>query len=115
MKIEYKYYGPNQGLEGLQAKLYNEASGQSTTEKELEEIHKSRDPKMMRYALTSEEKLLNIVTARKSKSQPERVYINYPCAVSECATEVQETIFNELNIYLTNKESQNQYTRVRLR
>ncbi|MFX0063107.1 MAG: hypothetical protein ACFFC7_13095 [Candidatus Hermodarchaeota archaeon] len=104
MKIVYRYYEPNQGLEDIQAKIYTEVSGLPATAAQIRERNLRRDPKITRYALTEEGKPLAYVTARDSGSHVGRTYIGYPWALPDCPLEVQQKIFDELIAYLKTRE-----------
>ncbi len=100
MKIVYKQWKPDEGLEELQAKIYSTISGLPATAEQIRERNMSRSPEMTRYALTKDGKPLAYTTARDSTSDPGVTYIGYPWAMKGCPKEVQEKIFNELFEYL---------------
>ncbi|MFX0092415.1 MAG: hypothetical protein ACFFBD_11680 [Candidatus Hodarchaeota archaeon] len=104
MKIVYRHYEPDQGLEEIQAKIYTEVSGLPATAAQIRERNLRREPETTRYALTEEGEPLAYVTARDSGSHVGRTYIGYPWALPGCPSEVQEKIFDELFAYLRKRE-----------
>ncbi|MFX0092414.1 MAG: hypothetical protein ACFFBD_11675, partial [Candidatus Hodarchaeota archaeon] len=106
MKVIYRHYESDQGLEEIQAKIYTEVSGLPATAAQIRERNLMQDPKMTRYALTEEGVPLAYVTARDAGSHdPEgRTYVGYPWVLPDCPFEVQEKIFDELFAYLRKRE-----------
>lgn len=105
MKVVYRHYEPNQGLEELQAKIHTEASGLPATAEQIRERNMSRDPKTTLYALTEDGKPLAYVTSRDSRHHVGRTYIFYPWALPNCPTEVQEKIFDDLLAYIKKRKN----------
>ncbi|MFW9993562.1 MAG: hypothetical protein ACFFD4_16070 [Candidatus Odinarchaeota archaeon] len=106
MKVVYRHYEPDQGLEEHQAKIYTEVSGLPATADQIRARFSSvnKDPKTVRYALTEDGQPLAYVQSTKSTSHPGRTYISYPWALPNCPAEVQEKIFDELLSYVQEQE-----------
>lgn len=104
MKVVYKNWEPNQGLEEIQAIIYRETKGLSISLDYLRQENNSREPLMSRFALTEDGKPLAHVDSTDSPSTPGKTYISYPWAVADCPSEVQEKIFNDLLKHLENRE-----------
>ncbi|MFX0050845.1 MAG: hypothetical protein ACFE8U_06065 [Candidatus Hermodarchaeota archaeon] len=105
MKVIYRYYEPNQGLEEQQAKVYAEVSGLPADAEEIKRRFKGekRDPQSARYVLTEDAQLLAYVQTSKWVARPGTYIISYPWALPECPPEAQERIFDELLIWLKTK------------
>jgi hypothetical protein len=105
MKVVYKNWEQNQGLEEIQAKIYTEVSGLPTraTAEEITERNNNRGPDMTRYALTESGEPLAYITSNIDDDEPWEALIGYPWAMSECPQEVQEKLFNEQMSYLKGK------------
>ncbi|MHA1906889.1 MAG: hypothetical protein ACW98Y_06320 [Candidatus Thorarchaeota archaeon] len=104
MKVVYKNYEKDQGLDEIQAKIYAEASGLPATAEEIKARNIERDQKMTRYALTDDGSPLAYVTCRDSSSEEGRTYIGYPWKLSDCPKEAQKKLFDEQLDYLKNRE-----------
>ena len=106
MKVIYKHYEPNQGLEELQAKIFSKVSGQPASAKEIKAKYKDqkKDPKTILYALTEDGDPLAYVQATDSTSHKGRTHISYPWALAVCPLEIQEKIFDEVLAYLLKQE-----------
>ncbi len=106
MKVIYRHYEPNQGLEDLQAKIYSEASGRPASGEEIRAKYKDqkKDPKTTLYALTEDGDPLAYVQATDSSSHIGRTHISYPWALLGCPAEAQEKIFDEVFEYLLQRE-----------
>jgi hypothetical protein len=100
LKVVYRHWEPDQGLEETQAKIYTEASGLPARAEEIRVRNMTRDPKMTRYALTEAGEPLAYITSRDSSSERGRMYIGYPWAMPGTPTEVQEKLFDEVYSYL---------------
>ncbi|MBD3404616.1 MAG: hypothetical protein GF411_00595 [Candidatus Lokiarchaeota archaeon] len=105
MKLIYKNYEPEKGLEEKQAELYTELSGRTATADQIRTRNTQKAPEMTRYVLTEDNEALAYVTARRSRSNPRRVYIGYPWARPTCPEDAQLKIFNELMDYLKKEYS----------
>ena len=59
LKIIYRFYKPNQGLEEIQAQIYNQATDERATADQIRERYKieKTNPKFVRYAFTRMENL----------------------------------------------------------
>ncbi|MFX0014733.1 MAG: hypothetical protein ACFFB2_00965 [Promethearchaeota archaeon] len=106
MKVIYRYYKPDQGLEDLQAKIYSEVTGRPVSGEDIRSRYKDqkKDPKTTIYALTEDGAPLAYVQATDSTSHIGRTHISYPWALSACPAGVQEKIFDELFAYLLQRE-----------
>ena len=106
MKVVFRHYSPNIGLEEQQANIYKKISGLSASANEIKERIKgeNRDPRMIRYALTDEGKVLAYVQARDSPIRFGRTAISYPWALPECSESVKNKLFDELMTYLLQRE-----------
>ncbi len=104
MKVVYRHYEPNQGLEEIQAKIYTELSGLPATAEQIRERNTRRDPRTTRYVLTEKGGPLAYITARDAGSHVGRTYMGYPWALPSCPIEAQERIFNDLLDYLMKRK-----------
>ena len=104
MKVQYKNYEADQGLDELQAKIYTEASDLPATAEEIRARNIERDQKMTRYALKEDGSPLAYVTCRDSSSEHGRTYIGYPWTLADCPKEAQQKLFSEQLDYLKKRE-----------
>ncbi|MFX1283171.1 MAG: hypothetical protein ACFFB5_05925 [Promethearchaeota archaeon] len=112
MKVNYRYWEPNQGLEELQAKIYNEnnpstqpVTGQQIIERfEREKI----DPKTIRYAIDEEGNPLAYIQAR-DYDPIEETHLGYPWALPNCPEGVQDKLFDEMLEYVKQREIAKKY------
>jgi hypothetical protein len=104
MKVVYKVWEPDQGLEDIQARIFSEASGIPERAELIRQRNLERAPEMTRYALTEDGEPLAYVTARDSSSGEGRTYIGYPWKMPDCPEEAQLKIFDELLSYLQGRE-----------
>ena len=104
MKVKYRIWEADQGLEDIQAKIYTKASGLPAMADQIRERNIRRDPNYTRYAMTEKGEPLAYVTARNSGSSPGRTYIGYPWKMPDCPTDVQEKMFNELFEYIKKRD-----------
>lgn len=105
MKVVYRSYEPEQGLDEFQARIYSEASGLPARAEEIRQRNLSREPQMTRYALTEKGEPLAYITSRDSSSEVGRTYIGYPWALPGAPVEAQEKLFNDLLGYLKKREN----------
>ncbi|MFX0014735.1 MAG: hypothetical protein ACFFB2_00955 [Promethearchaeota archaeon] len=98
MKLIYRHYEPNQGLEEKQAKVYTKVSGLPADAEEIKRRFKGekRDPLSARYVLTEDGDLLAYVQTSRWAARPGTYIVSYPWALPDCPTEAQEKIFDEL-------------------
>ncbi len=112
MTVEYRYWEPNQGLEELQAKIYNEKNPSSqpvTAQQIIERFEREKiDPKTARYALDEDGKPLAYIQARDYESV-EETHLGYPWALPSCPKEVQDKLFDEMLDYLKQREIAKDY------
>lgn len=106
MKVIYRHYEPDQGLENLQAKIYSEVTGRPASGEDIKARYKDqeKDPKTTLYALTEDGAPLAYVQATDSTSHIGRTHISYPWALPACSVEVQEKIFDEVLTYLQQRK-----------
>lgn len=106
MKVVYRYYEPNQGLEEVQAKIYTEASGFSASADEIKESFQGEVNRLKTalYALTEDGQPLAYVQARDSGSRLGTVRMSFPWAMLDCPAEVQEKIFDEMVDFLKKRK-----------
>ena len=104
MKVVYKVWEPDSGLEDIQARIFSEASGIPERAEVIRLRNLNRAPEMTRYALTEDGEPLAYVTARDSSSGEGRTYIGYPWKMPDCPEEVQLKIFDELISYLNERK-----------
>ncbi|MHA2362852.1 MAG: hypothetical protein ACXAC7_02765 [Candidatus Hodarchaeales archaeon] len=111
MNVTYRNWEPNQGLEELQAKIFNHNTEQSVTAKDIiERFEREKiDPKTVRYALTEDGKPLAYVQARDYPTVKE-IHIGYPWALPECPEGVQDKLFDELMAYIKQREIAKEYS-----
>lgn len=104
MKVIYKFYTPNQGLEEIQARIFNHNTGFNATAEEIRERYKrgKTNPHFIRYAFSEEGQPLAYVQARVA--QDKSILIGYPWAYPECPEEVQNVLFDEMLAYILQKE-----------
>ncbi len=100
MKIVYKHYKPNQGLEEVRAKIYTKATGLPANAEQIRIQAEGRDPKLMRFAFTKEGKPLAYISASGGDYEPWSIGMGYPWALPGCPKEVQEKLFEDLFGYL---------------
>lgn len=103
LDIIYRQYEPDKGLEEIQAKIFNQATGEKATAENIKNRYEKEktNPRFVRYAYTKDGTPLAYCQARRDDKKS--IAIGYPWAVPECPTEVQEKIFDELFGYI--KES----------
>ncbi|UCE10299.1 MAG: hypothetical protein JSW61_15215 [Candidatus Thorarchaeota archaeon] len=104
MKVVYRNYEPDQGLDEIQAEIYTSMSGLPARADQIRGRNTSRAPEMTRYAFTEDGKPLAFITARDSTSDTGRTYIGYPWAFPECPEEVREKLFSEHMKFLKERE-----------
>ena len=80
MEIVYRFYEPNQGLEEVQAHLYNQATGEKATAEQIRTRYETEktNPRFVRYAFAEDGKPLAYIQAKKEKN---KFAIGYPWAV----------------------------------
>jgi hypothetical protein len=110
MKVIYRFYEPNQGLEEVQAKIFNfnmenlETYDQRGDPEEIRKRYEFNltDPKQVRFAFTEEGEPLAYIQSRINQNKT--ISIGYPWAMPKCPSEVQEKIFDELFNYIKDKK-----------
>ncbi|MHA2103039.1 MAG: hypothetical protein ACW981_06390 [Candidatus Hodarchaeales archaeon] len=106
IKVDYRYYEPNKGLEEIQAQIFNDAikkyDGNPTTVENIRNRYESEDfdPKTVRYAFDEHGKPLGYVSANPVFNL---VYLGYPWAVKDCPHEVQDKLFTDMRQYAKEK------------
>ncbi|MFQ5979263.1 MAG: hypothetical protein ACE5OZ_14140 [Candidatus Heimdallarchaeota archaeon] len=107
MKVIYREYEAEQGLEEIQAKIYNHATrnfGKPLVKAEQirqRYTKESADPKGIRYALKDDGTPLSYVQTRIKKK---KTWIGYPWTMSNCPPEVQEQLWDEVFEYVKNRD-----------
>lgn len=104
MKIVYKNWETDQGLEEAQEKIYTTVSGLAARADQIRGRNIERGNEATKYALTEEGEPLAYVTSYEYGDDTNRVGIGYPWSMEDCPTEAKEKIFNELMAHLKAKE-----------
>ncbi|MHA2021397.1 MAG: hypothetical protein ACW96N_06760 [Candidatus Thorarchaeota archaeon] len=104
MKVVYKKWNAEDGLEDIQAQIYTEASGLPAQGWQIRDRNIQRGEDATRYALTEDGKPLAYVTSNVSDDEPGRANIGYPWTMPDCPPEVQKKLFKEQFEYLKSKE-----------
>jgi hypothetical protein len=104
MKVVYKKWNTEDGLEDIQAQIYTEASGLPAQGWQIRDRNIQRGEDATRYALTEDGKPLAYVTSSVSDSEPGRANIGYAWTMPDCPPEVQKKLFKEQFEYLKNKD-----------
>lgn len=112
LKVIYRHYEAEKGLEELQAQIYNSAtkdlprSTPASAEQILQRYRTENiDPKAVRYALKEDGSPLAYVQTRVT-SNPEgekTTWIGYPWGIPGCPPEVQEKLWAEAFEYVKNR------------
>ncbi|MHA1907014.1 MAG: hypothetical protein ACW98Y_06955 [Candidatus Thorarchaeota archaeon] len=108
MKIDYRKWEPNMGLEEIQAKIYTEVSGLPARADQIGPRNDQRGADATRYALTDDGAPLAYVTSYMDPSDSSRAGIGYPWAMPDCPKEAQDKIFNDLFSHLKEKDEINE-------
>ncbi|MFW9994555.1 MAG: hypothetical protein ACFFD4_21100 [Candidatus Odinarchaeota archaeon] len=117
MKVIYRYYEPDKGLEEIQAKIYNnelrrspKSSSSEVTAEGIKQrfITEKKDPKNVRYALKEDGSPLAYIQVSVRGISPPRTWIGYPWAMDDCPVEVQEKLFSEMLEYSRDKYPDNE-------
>jgi hypothetical protein len=105
--VRYVKWEEGKGLEEHQAKIYNEAIGNSinnvTTVEQIIERNKSGDLVVCNYAF-DDDKPLAYAQARDYK-EIEETHIGYPWALAGCPEEVQDKLFDKMVEFVKKRES----------
>jgi len=104
LKVIYRNWEPDQGLEEIQAKIYTEASGLPVRVEQIRARNMNRDSKMTRYALTEHGEPLAYITSRDSSSERGRTYIGYPWTLPGTPAGVQEKLFDDSYAFLKKRK-----------
>lgn len=110
MKIVYKKWNADDGLEDMQAQIYTEASGLPAQGWQIRDRNIQRGEDATRYALTEDGKPLAYVTSSVSDSEPGRANIGYPWTMPDCPPEAQKKIFKEQFEHLKSRDDVNRIT-----
>ncbi|MHA2246969.1 MAG: hypothetical protein ACXADY_18645 [Candidatus Hodarchaeales archaeon] len=112
MKVNYRYWEPNQSLEELQVKIYNENNpdGQPVTAQQVIDRYEQEKitPKTVRYAFTEDGELLSYIQARDYPNV-EETHLGFPWSSKECPEEVQGKLFDEMLEYIKTREEAKKY------
>lgn len=103
MKIVYKFYESNQGLEEIQTSIYNQNTGFDAPVEAIKERirNEKTDPKQLRYAFSEEGQPLAYIQARAGKNG--LFSLGYPWAAPNCPIDVQEKLFDEMFSFIKQK------------
>lgn len=121
LKVVYRHYESNQGLEEIPEKIYPAVtgfpagvSGFPTTADQIREWFETwgNDPKTIRFALTEDGNPLAFVFTKDSRSHPGRTHISPPLALPDCPNDVQEKIFHDLLGYISKRKDIREITGV---
>ncbi len=104
MKVVYKNWIADEGLEDIQAEIYTGASGLPAQGWQIKERNIQRGPDLTRYALTEDGKPLAYVTSATDLDRKGRALIGYPWSLPDCPPDAKEKIFNEQLAYLESKD-----------
>lgn len=115
--LKYRFYEPNQGLEELQAKIFNEnnpSGPQPATAEQIKQRFEEEniDPQTVRYAFIDDDKMLSYIQARV-RHQSKEIHLGFPWALEGCPVGVQDKLFDEMLEY-TKKKYENYKIRVNI-
>ncbi|MHA2296354.1 MAG: hypothetical protein ACXAEU_11955 [Candidatus Hodarchaeales archaeon] len=111
MKVIYRYYESDKGLEEIQAKIYNyelkrspKSNDDEVTAESIKQrfIDEKKDPKFVRYAFTEDGNPLAYIQASIRAKQ---TFIGYPWSMDSCPAEVQDKLYSEMLAYAREKRS----------
>ncbi|MFW9994554.1 MAG: hypothetical protein ACFFD4_21095 [Candidatus Odinarchaeota archaeon] len=118
MKVNYRYYEPDKGLEEIQAKIYNnewkkspKSAFQEVTAEGIKQrfLAEKKDPKLARYALKEDGTPLAYIQATiADNTDPPQSWIGYPWAMDDCPVEIQEKLFSEMLEFVRDKYPDNE-------
>lgn len=100
MKVVYKKWNPDDGLEEVQAKIYTDVSGLPARAEEIKPRNIERGEDSTRYALTKDGEPLAYVTSWINDENPSEGGIGYPWSMKDCPEEAKLKIFDELFTHL---------------
>ncbi|MHA1976601.1 MAG: hypothetical protein ACW98F_07770 [Candidatus Hodarchaeales archaeon] len=102
-KVAYKFYESGLGYERKQADLFNSNTGSDVRAEDLEQkiIREKKDPRLLRFAFTEENKALAYIQASQVSSTI--YYLGYPWCTAECPPDVQDKLFSDMLAYLRSK------------
>ncbi|MHA2296451.1 MAG: hypothetical protein ACXAEU_00575 [Candidatus Hodarchaeales archaeon] len=116
MKVTYRHYEPDKGLEELQARIYNDMlrrnPGTAFAAVTAEQIKKrfigeNKGPEGAKYALKEDGSPLAYIQTSMG-GNPTQTWIGYPWAMEDCPAEVQEKLFEEMLEYNREKYPDNE-------
>ncbi|MHA1521901.1 MAG: hypothetical protein ACTSRK_17120 [Promethearchaeota archaeon] len=104
----YRNYSPNQGLEAIQSKIYNQANvPRNVTPEQIQDrfIKEEIDPKTVIYSFNEKDEPMAYVQAR---DYPERgeTHLGYPWSMPSCPLDVQKIMYSELLAYLKTRNTE---------
>ncbi len=102
--IEYTFYESGKGFERVQADLFNSNTRSNVSAEDIEQkiIRNKKDPRLLRYAFTEENKPLAYIQASQVSSTI--YYLGYPWCTTDCPPSVQEKLFSDMLTYLKSKK-----------
>ncbi|MHA2364543.1 MAG: hypothetical protein ACXAC7_11355 [Candidatus Hodarchaeales archaeon] len=109
MKVNKRFYEPDQGLEEIQAMIYNSVMEKYNENPATVDQIKTRyngedfDPKGVCYAFSDDEQPLAYIQTRVIPTQ-KRTFIGYPWAKPNCPLETQEQLFTEMLSYIKERD-----------
>lgn len=109
MNVEYRYWEPNKGYEKYQVDLYKVTNPQARVTAEdvvTRYANEKIDPKTVRYAFNEKNEMIAYCQAR-DYPEPKQTHIGPAHAIKDCPEEVREKLFNELLVYLKEREEIN--------
>ncbi|PWI47164.1 hypothetical protein CEE45_13185 [Candidatus Heimdallarchaeota archaeon B3_Heim] len=91
------------GFERIQADLFNSNTGSNVSAVDIEQkiIKNKKDPRLLRYAFTDENKPLAYIQASQVSSKV--FYLGYPWCTADCSPDVQNKLFSDMLVYLKSK------------
>ncbi|TFH31374.1 MAG: hypothetical protein E4G98_00170 [Promethearchaeota archaeon] len=107
MAFTYRNYAPNQGLEAIQARIFNQANvPRNVTPEEIQERFEREkiDPKTVVYAFNEQDEPVAYIQARDYPDRKE-VHLGYPWSMPDCPLDVQKKMFSDLLTYLKTRDS----------
>ncbi|MHA1673543.1 MAG: hypothetical protein ACTSYI_07935 [Promethearchaeota archaeon] len=108
MAFTYRNYEPNQGLEAIQARIFNQANvPRNVTAKEIQERFGTEkiDPKTVIYAFDEKNEPVAYIQARDYPGRKE-VHLGYPWSLPNCPMDVKKKMYGDLLTYLKGRDSE---------
>lgn len=101
--MEYKFYESGKGFEKIQADLFNSNTGSNVSAEDIEKkiLKNSKDPRLIRYAFTADNKPLAYIQA--SQVSTTIYYLGYPWATTDCPPEIQNKLFSDMLAHIKSR------------